>query len=87
MIFPLIVSLYISNAVSFALYNLLRQPELCKQIQDAEDRVFVNEDLEADALSKSEIDLAYRFFMESRRLYPIFPIQVRMAINSCLIES
>jgi len=83
---PLIVSLYMGNALSFALYNLLRDPELYRQIQEEADRVFAEGDPEAEALSKSGIDLTYRFFMESQRLYPIIPMQIRTVMNNCVVE-
>ncbi len=83
---PLIVSLYMGNAMSFALYNLLRRPELYKQIQEEADRVFAAGDPEADHLSKSAIDLTYRFFMESQRLYPIIPMSIRTVMNACTVE-
>ncbi len=83
---PLIVSLYMGNALSFALYNLLRRPELYKKIQDEADRVFAEGDPEAETLSKSGIDLTYRFLMESQRLYPIIPMQIRTVMNSCVVE-
>jgi len=86
LISPLIVSLYMGNALSFALYNLLREPELYRQIQEEADRVFADGDPEAEALSKSEIDLTYRFFMESQRLYPIIPMQIRTVMNNCVVE-
>jgi len=86
LISPLIVSLYMGNAMSFALYNLLRRPELYRQIQDEADRVFAEGDPEADSLSKSEIDLTDRFFMESQRLYPIIPMSIRTVMNACMVE-
>ncbi len=86
LISPLIVSLYLGNAMSFALYNLLRQPELYKQVQDEADRIFAAGDPEAEMLSKSEIDLTYRFFMESQRLYPIIPMLIRTVMNGCVVE-
>ncbi len=86
LISPLIVSLYMGNALSFALYNLLRQPDLYRQIQEEADRVFADGDPEADALSRSAIDLTYRFMMESQRLYPIIPIQIRTVMNTCVVE-
>ncbi len=86
LISPLIVSLYLGNAMSFAVYNLLRQPELYKQLQDEADRVFAAGDPGADLLSKSEIDLTYRFFMESQRLYPIIPMLIRTVMNPCVVE-
>ncbi len=86
LISPLIVSLYMGNAMSFALYNLLRQPELYRRIQDEADRVFAAGDPDADHLSKSEIDLTYRFFMESQRLYPIIPMSIRTVMNACVVE-
>ena len=86
LISPLIVSLYMGNALSFALYNLLRDPELHRRIQEEADRVFADGDPEAEALGKSEIDLTYRFFMESQRLYPIIPMQIRTVMNNCMVE-
>ncbi|MCY4259097.1 MAG: cytochrome P450 [Rhodobacteraceae bacterium] len=83
---PLIVSLYMGNALSFALYTLLRDPQLYRQIQEESDRVFAEGDPEAEALSKSGIDLTYRFLMESQRLYPIIPMQIRTVMNSCVVE-
>ena len=86
LISPLIVSLYMGNALAFALYNLLRHPELYRQIQAEADRIFAKDDPDKEAVSKSELDLTYRFFMESQRLYPIIPIQIRTVMNSCVIE-
>ncbi len=83
---PLIVSVYMGKALSFAFYNLLRQPELYRQVQEEADRVFAEGDPEANVLSKSEIDLTYRFFMESQRLYPIIPMQIRTVMNACVVE-
>ncbi len=83
---PLIVSLYLGNAMSFALYNLLLRPELYKRIEEEADRVFANGDPDTDALSESEIGLTYRFFMESQRLYPIIPTQIRTVMNDCMVE-
>ena len=83
---PLIVSLYLGNALSFALHNLLSRPDLYEQIQAEADKVFADGDPDADALSKSAIDLTYRFFMESQRLYPIIPMQIRTVMNTCVVE-
>ena len=86
LISPLIVSLYMGNAMTFALYNLLRRPDLYRQIQDEADRVFAAGDPEADMLTKSAIDLTYRFFIESQRLYPIIPMSIRTVMNACVVE-
>ena len=83
---PLIVSLYLGNALSFALHNLLSRPDLYEQIQAEADKVFADGDPDADALSKSAIDLTYRFFKESQRLYPIIPMQIRTVMNTCVVE-
>ena len=83
---PLIVSLYLGNALSFALHNLLSRPDLYERIQAEADQVFADGDPDADALSKSAIDLTYRFFMESQRLYPIIPMQIRTVMNTCVVE-
>lgn len=86
LISPLIVSLYLGNALSFALHNLLSRPELYDRIQEEADRVFADGYPDAEALSRSAIDLTYRFFMESQRLYPIIPMQIRTVMNSCVVD-
>lgn len=86
LISPLIVSLYLGNALSFALYNLVSRPDLYDRIQAEADRVFTEGDPDAEALGRSAIDLTYRFFMESQRLYPIIPMQIRTVMNSCVVE-
>ena len=83
---PLIVSLYLGNALSFALHDLLTRPDLYKQIQAEGDRVFAHGDPDSDALSKSAIDLTYRFSMESQRFYPVIPMQIRIVMNACVVE-
>ena len=83
---PLIVSLYLGNALSFALHALLLRPDMYEQIQVEADRVFADGDPAPDAIGKSAINLTYRFFMESQRLYPIIPMQIRTVMNACVVE-
>ena len=83
---PLIVSLYLGNALSFALHELLVRPDLYERIQAEADRVFAHGDPDSDALSRSAIDLTYRFAMESQRFYPIIPMQIRIVMNTCVVD-
>lgn len=83
---PLIVSLYLGHALGFALYTLLSRPDLYERIQAEADRAFEHGDPGPRALSKSAVDVTYRFFMESQRLYPVIPMHIRTVMNACTVE-
>ena len=83
---PLIVSLYLGNALSFAVYQMVLQPSLHEKIEAEADRLFANGYPEPADLKKSEIDVTNRFLMETQRLYPIIPMQVRTVMNACVVE-
>ena len=83
---PLIVSLYLGNALSFAVYNMLRHPSLYERVRAEADRVFAEGYPEAADLKKSAIDVSDRFLLESQRLFPIIPMQIRTAMNACVVE-
>ena len=83
---PLIVSLYLGNALSFAVYSMVNQPSLYERIQAEADALFDGDDPSGKSFSGSEIDVTQRFFLESQRLYPIIPLQIRTVMNTCVVE-
>ncbi len=83
---PLIVSLYLGNAISFALYELVSHPDLYARVQAEADRIFGDGDPGPEAFGRASIDVTHRFLKESQRLYPIIPIQIRTVMNPCVVK-
>ena len=83
---PLLASMYLGDALAFALYAMASQPALYMRIRSEADALFADGDPEAAALDKSEIDVTNRFIMECLRMYPVVPASIRNVMNSCVVE-
>ena len=64
---PLIASVYLGDALSFALYAMASQPELYARIQQEADALFDDGDPAREDFTESTIDVTRRFIMESMR--------------------
>jgi cytochrome P450 len=82
----LIASVYLGDAISFALYAMAANPELQARIQSEADALFGNGDPDGRDFKPSNIDVTHRLMMESLRIYPIVPMSVRNVMNSCLVD-
>ena len=82
----LIASVYLGDALSFALYSMASQPELYSRIQSEADALFDSGDPNGKDFDLSNMDVTHRFLMESLRMYPIVPMSIRNVMNSCVIE-
>ena len=83
---PMLASLYLGDALAFALYAMASQPALQERIRSEADALFANGDPEAGDLADESIDVTRRFIMECLRMYPIVPGSIRNVMNSCVIE-
>ena len=82
----LIASVYLGDALSFALYAMASQPELYSKIQSEADALFDNGDPDGGDFTVSEIDVTHRFLMECLRMYPVVPMSIRNVMNTCVVE-
>ena len=82
----LVASVYLGDAVSFALYAMASQPELQTEIQREADALFEDGDPSGRDFTPSTIDVTHRLMMESLRIYPIVPMSMRNVMNTCLVE-
>ena len=83
---PIIAGHYTGSAMSFTIYELLKNPHYWKQIVAEADALFANGDPVGADLNPSAIDVTHRFAMEVLRLHPIIPLHVRTAQNSFEVE-
>ena len=81
----LIASVYLGDALSFALYAMASQPELYARIQAEADALFEDGDPKGEDFTLSAIDVTHRFLMECLRLYPVVPMSLRNVMNSCVV--
>ena len=82
----LIASVYLGDALSFAVYAMASQPALYDQIRREADALFENGDPAGEAFTPAAIDVTHRFLMECLRMYPIVPMSMRNVMNTCVIE-
>ena len=82
----LIASVYLGDALSFAIYAMASQPELYSKIQGEADALFDNGDPDGEDFKLSSMDVTHRFLMETLRMYPIVPMSIRNVMNSCVVE-
>ena len=82
----LIASVYLGDALGFAVYAMASQPELYNRIQREADVLFADGDPDNDAYTPEAIDVTRRFLMETLRLYAIVPMSLRTVMNTCSVE-
>jgi len=82
----LIASVYLGDAVSFALYAMAAHPGLQTRVQSEADALFAGGDPDGRDFSPSTLDVTHRMMMESLRIYPIVPMSLRNVMNACLVE-
>ncbi len=84
---PMLGSMYLGDALAFALYAMASHPELYSRIRSEADALFDDGDPDEEGLAKSAIDVTSRFVMECMRMYPIVPMSLRNVMNSCVVEN
>ena len=82
----LLTSMYVGDAISFAVYAMASRPVLYDRIRSEADALFDDGDPDGEALTPSAIDVTHRFLMECLRMYPIVPASIRDVMNSCIVE-
>ena len=82
----LIASVYLGDALSFAVYAMASQPALYERIRSEANALFDNGDPDGENFTPSAIDVTHRFLMECLRMYPIVPMSMRDIMSSFVIE-
>ena len=82
----LVASVYLGDALSFAVYAMASQPELYERIRGEADALFENGDPEGEDFNQTSMEVTHRFLMECLRMYPIVPMSMRDVMNSFVIE-
>ncbi len=91
LVFPfvasMIASLYLGSGLGFAVYSMVRHPDLYAKVRQEAGSFFGNgREPEAGDFTQHSIDVTHRLCMESARLYPVIPWQLRTVMNQCIVR-
>ena len=83
----MVASIYLGSGLAFAVYNMVRHPDLYAKIRREAESVFGNGHVpDAENFSHESIDVTVRLCMESARVYPVIPWQLRTVMNECVVS-
>ncbi|MCE2494506.1 MAG: cytochrome P450 [Alphaproteobacteria bacterium] len=82
----LVASVYLGDALSFAVYAMASQPALYEKIRAEADALFENGDPDGEDFNQSSMEVTHRFLIECLRMYPIVPMSMRDVMNTFVVE-
>ena len=86
-VFSMAAAIYLGSGLGFAIYCMIRRPDLYAKVYQEAEAIFGNgRDPDPEAFKHEKFDVTSRLCMESARLYPTFPIQLRMVMNECVVN-
>lgn len=83
----MVASIYLGSSLGFAVYAMVRNPELHEAISREADALFSNgREPPAEDFRPENMDVTHRLFLESERIYPVIPWQLRTVMNRCVVD-
>ena len=83
----MVASIYLGSALGFAVYCMVRHLDLYEKTHQEAAALFGNgRDPDATDFSLESIDVTHRVCLESARLYPVIPWQLRTVMNPCTVN-
>ena len=83
----LVAAIYVGGGISFALYCMIRNPEVYEGVYREAEKLFGNGDMpKEEDFNLNNTDITHRLILESTRLYPVIPWQIRAVVNRFVIE-
>ncbi len=74
----MVASIYLGSSLGFAVYAMVRDPELYEAVRREADALFGNGgDPQASDFNPGSMDVTHRLFLESERMYPVIPWQLK----------
>ena len=83
----MVASIYLGSGLAFAVYNMVRNPDVYARVRGEAEALFGNgRDLGGDDFNHQSADVTVRLCMESSRMYPVIPWQLRTVMNECIVN-
>ena len=86
MIIPFVAAMYMGTAVGFGLYLMFSHPDVFQRVRREAEALFANGNPNPEDITPEAIDTAHRLILETLRIYPSVPIQLRTVMNRCIVE-
>jgi cytochrome P450 len=82
----LMTSMYMGDQLGFALYWLVKHPELYERVTAEADALWAQGDPSEDDFRPDRIDVTRRVLMEALRVSPIVAMSMRTVMNTCVVK-
>ena len=83
----MVASIYLGSALGFAVHAMVNNPGLYERIRREAESLFGDGRMpDAAEFKLDNIDVTHRVFLESERMYPVIPWQLRTVMNGCVID-
>ncbi len=83
----MVASIYLGSGLAFAVYWMARRQDLYERIRHEAEQLFGDgRQPAADDFDLDRIDVTHRLCLESARLYPVIPWQLRTVMNECVVN-
>jgi len=83
----MVASIYLGSALGFAVHAMVGHRDLYERVRREAESLFGNGRMpEAGEFNLDNIDVTHRLFLESERMYPVIPWQLRTVMNGCVID-
>ncbi len=80
----MVASIYMGAAIAFVLYCMLKNPEIYDGVYQEAKKLFGSGRIpEEKDFCFRNADITYRLIMETTRMYPVIPWQIRGVVNRC----
>lgn len=83
----MVASIYLGSALGFAVHAMVNHRDLYERVRREAESLFGGGRMpDAEEFSLDNMDVTHRLFLESERMYPVIPWQLRTVMNSCVID-
>ena len=83
----MVASIYLGSGLGFAVYAMVNHRDLYERVRREAESLFGDGRMPAaEEFKLDNIDVTHRLFLESERLYPVIPWQLRSVMNGCVVD-
>ena len=83
----MVASIYLGSALGFAVYCMVRNPDVYSGIRREAETLFGDgREPKPEDFTRETIDVTQRLLLETGRLYPVIPWQLRTVMNPCIVS-
>lgn len=83
----MVASIYLGSALAFAVFAMVKHRDLYERVRGEAESLFANGRMpNADEFNPDNVNVTHRLFLESERMYPVIPWQLRTVMNSCVVD-